>query len=326
MNTISIISSPFQLFSFSELIKQKNIKNYFLLALVYNDHESIQIKNLATSLEIKLSKIIFGKKVFQYFLIRKLVRKFRNIDLIVIGNFFSDPHLLFANEKKNTDIIFLDDGLNSRFIINAIEKTKKYPFFKLLFIKIFKFNLEYPQKFSIFTMFDLDSNNSDIQIEKNKLLNTKQKIKDLNFKGITILIGQPFIELSILNKKFYFKLVNSIKKLYPNFLYVPSRKENDKILEKMKKNININILRTDMNIEHYLLKNKIIPKRIIGFTSTALVSLDKIFNKEQNNIEIKSIRINDEIIEKNRPKFGMNYSFDKHYKLLDDFKIKSLKI
>ena len=47
MKCVAIISSPFQLFSFNELINQKNINNYFLFVLVYNHYELLQIKNLA---------------------------------------------------------------------------------------------------------------------------------------------------------------------------------------------------------------------------------------------------------------------------------------
>ena len=324
MNTTSIISSPFQLFSFSELIKQKNINNYFLIVLIYNEFELIQIKNLASSLGVKIHKTIIGQKVFQYFLIRKLIRKLKNIDIVIIGNFFSDPHLVFVNETKNTKIIVLDDGLNSKFILNSLNK-KNYPIFKLLFIILFKFNLDFPKNFSIFTMFDLKSNNRNIIIEKNQLLNTNQKIQNFNHKDFTLIIGQPFVELSILNKNFYVSLIDKLNKRFPNVVYIPSRKENDIILNSMKQNININILRTDINIEHYLLQNKILPKTILGFTSTALVSIDKIFNKSQVNIDIKSVRLNENSIKENRPKLGMNYSFYKHYKLLDDFKIKSLK-
>lgn len=324
MNAISIISSPFQLFSFSELIKQKDINSYILVVLVYNDHELIQIKNLASLLDVKVHKTIIGQKVFQYFLLRKLLRKFNNIDIVIIGNFFSDPHLVFVNEIKNTKIIVLDDGLNSKFILNSLNK-KPQPFFKLLFIKLFKFNLDYPKRFSIFTMFDLNSDNHNVIIEKNHLYNINKNIKNFNLMDTTFFIGQPFVELKILDESFYFSLLDKLNKQFSNLVYIPSRKENDRNLNRMKKKYNINILRTNMNIEHYLLDNKIIPKSVIGFTSTALVTLNKLFNQEKVYIDIRSVRINEKIINKNRFNFEINYSFEKYYKLLNDFKIKPLK-
>ena len=117
MKCVAIISSPFQLFSFNELINQKNINNYFLFVLVYNHYELLQIKNLALLFEIKIHETIIGRKVFQYFLLKKLIRKLRNPEIIVIGNFFSDPHLFFLNEINNGKIIVLDDGLNSKLIV-----------------------------------------------------------------------------------------------------------------------------------------------------------------------------------------------------------------
>ena len=145
MKCVAIISSPFQLFSFNELINQKNINNYFLFVLVYNHYELLQIKNLALLFEIKIHETIIGRKVFQYFLLKKLIRKLRNPEIIVIGN-FSDPHLFFLNEINNGKIIVLDDGLNSKLIVNSLDK-RNYPFFKNIFMRLFRLNLDFQKDF-----------------------------------------------------------------------------------------------------------------------------------------------------------------------------------
>ena len=324
MKCVAIISSPFLLFSFNELINQKNINNYFLFVLVYNHYELLQIKNLALLFEIKIHETIIGRKVFQYFLLKKLIRKLRNPEIIVIGNFFSDPHLFFLNEINNGKIIVLDDGLNSKLIVNSLDK-KNYPFFKNIFIRLFRLNLDFPKRFSIFTIFDLNSNNHNVIIEKNQLNDFKKNIKNFKKENIILLIGQPFVELKILDEFFYFSIINKINRKFPNLIYIPSRKENDRNLYKMKKQYGINILRTNINIEHYILNKKIIPKSIIGFTSTALVSLNKLFNQEKVITDIKSVRISERSINKNRSKFGRNYSFEEYYRLLEDIEIMHLK-
>ena len=324
MKCVAIISSPFQLFSFNELINQKNINNYFLFVLVYNHYELLQIKNLALLFEIKIHETIIGRKVFQYFLLKKLIRKLRNPEIIVIGNFFSDPHLFFLNEINNGKIIVLDDGLNSKLIVNSLDK-RNYTFFKNIFIQLFRLNLDFPKRFSIFTIFDLNSNNHNVKIEKNQLNDFKKNIKNFKKENIILLIGQPFVELKILDEFFYFSIINKINRKFPNLIYIPSRKENDRNLYKMKKQYGINILRTNINIEHYILNKKIIPKSIIGFTSTALVSLNKLFNQEKVITDIKSVRISERSINKNRSKFGRNYSFEEYYRLLEDIEIMHLK-
>ena len=174
-------------------------------------------------------------------------------------------------------------------------------------------------------MFDLNSDNHNVIIEKNHLYNINKNIKNFNLMDTTFLIGQPFVELKILDESFYFSLLDKLNKQFSNLVYIPSRKENDRNLNRMKKKYDINILRTNMNIEHYLLYNKIIPQSVIGFTSTALVTLNKLFNQEKVYIDIRSVRINEKIINKNRFNFEINYSFEKYYKLLNDFKIKPLK-
>jgi hypothetical protein len=39
------------------------------------------------------------------------------------------------------------------------------------------------------------------------------------------------------------------------------------------------------------LKNKLLPKKIIGFTSSALITLNTLFNSKDHLIEIKSFKI-----------------------------------
>ncbi len=104
-------------------------------------------------------------------------------------------------------------------------------------------------------------------------------------------IGQPFIELNICSKKQYFSSLFDISKKYKNLIYIPSRKESDQNLNQISNSLAINIFRTETNIELFFIENKLIPKRVLGFNSTALLTLNKIFNSQKALTEIIALKI-----------------------------------
>ena len=74
------------------------------------------------------------------------------------------------------------------------------------------------------------------------------------------------------------------------------------------------------NIELYFIDNGLIPKKIIGFNSSALITLNNIFNSQENLINIISYKID---FESNR--LSSN-DINKYYQKLRDSKIKILKL
>ena len=121
MKSLAIISSPLQLLSLGEFIFQGNIKNYFLIILYKNKQELDQIKSMCNFYNVKISSIIKGRKLFQYLSLRLIINKLNNVNQIILGNFFSDPHIYILNNFKTDDIIVLDDGMVVHKIPNYIK-------------------------------------------------------------------------------------------------------------------------------------------------------------------------------------------------------------
>ena len=69
-----------------------------------------------------VSKIINGNRFLQYFKLSKLCSSNINYKRLVIGNFFSDPHL-FCYHKLNIDnLTILDDGMSTSLIKDYYKK------------------------------------------------------------------------------------------------------------------------------------------------------------------------------------------------------------
>ena len=224
-----------------------------------------------------------------------LALKYKKTSELVIGNLFSNPHLFFKNLIYHEKLTLVDDGINSLEIRNLISTTKKItpisPLKKNLF-NLLNISFDYPKEFNMFTIFKLNSFDK-ISIKRNnfsKLLKMNSSKHELNY---TLIIGQPFLELNLLKKTDYFNFIKKIidRNLGAKIVYFPSRKELKSNLEELSFFFDMNVSKNDFPIElEILLKGR--PKKIIGFTSTALISLKKIFNSLNYNLEIESYLIN----------------------------------
>ena len=133
MQNVSIISSPLQLLNFKEFVFQTKTEKYYLIVLYYYDQELLQIKNLANYLDISINKIVKGKKFLQYIWLRSFRSRFINCNKLIIGNFFSAPHLYLLNLIKSKQIFVLDDGMNTLLIHEKLKS--KQPILKSSIIR-----------------------------------------------------------------------------------------------------------------------------------------------------------------------------------------------
>ena len=292
---LAIISSPFQLLSLGEYIRQYQIDNYEVIILFYKKKELQQMIEINKIYNLKLSIQLKGFTLMQYLQLFFLSLKIKECSNLIIGNFFSDPHLFFSNLIKKDKIIVVDDGM----IVNSIpdfigteKRILKGNRFKKIIIKLLNVNLTYPKKIDLYSIFCLKKHDL-ISFKKNNLevLNSQLTIK--KHSETLLIIGQPFVEHDMLSLDKYILIIKGIIKDFRHhkLVYFPSRKELPKKLLAIKKIPNIEIIKTKNNIELYLMKNKLLPKKIIGFTSSALITLNTLFNSKNHLIEIKSLKI-----------------------------------
>lgn len=314
MRTLSIISTPFQLFCLKEYFAQNKIKDHFVVALVENKNQKKRLENLSKLIDIDLDETHKVTPIKQYFKIFFKAMAVKKCDELIIGNYFSNPQLFFLNNLKYHNLTIIDDGITSNFIdkyYSSKRRLTKSSNLRKLFYKIFRINVSYPTKFKLFTLFDITSSNFDI--EKNNLKYIKSLFQNFKRSNKTYIIGQPFVDLNILSEDLYLSCLNNLKLKYENILYIAGRKEKDETLIQMKKKINLNFIKPDINIEHLMIEMKELPVNIIGFTSSALYTLDKIYNHSKNNISISSYKIPERLILSDNAKTKTRYPFQKHY-------------
>ena len=164
---------------------------------------------------------------------------------------------------------------------------------KQLVFKLLGINNSYPTIFSLFTIFDIEDQ-ENLKIEKNTLSFIKSKLKSKKNISSTILIGQPFVELKMIDEDQYVQVINKLISKFSDteILYYPSRKENKNKLSIIKGLDSIEIVDPKTNIETFLMKSNYLPANIVGFTSTALITINKILNSNDKLTNIYSFKLN----------------------------------
>lgn len=292
MKVLAIISSPLQLLNFKEYILKYNIKDYKLIVLSFVKKEQKQLLEAIKLLKIDKFILLTKFRFLQYY----YLSLFSNLtyNRIIIGNIFSDPHLYLFNRSKIKELTVLDDGINTSLIseyFKTNERLLKKTFFKQIIFKLLRINVSYPKKFELFTFIEKDLKIPNIKVTENNFSYLDSKIKGFNQDKNNYFIGQPFVELNITSKQNYYKYISRISKQYDNLIYIPSRKESNAKINEINKKLDIEILYSDINIELFFIKNKLIPKRVLGFTSSALITLNKMFNSKYKLIEVVSFKI-----------------------------------
>ncbi len=295
MNSLAIISSPLQLLSLGEYSYQNKKNNLITIVIYQNSRELEQINAMCEIYNIRVNHYVKGRRLIQYFMLKKILKFYKNVDELLIGNFFSEPHVFSIDQIKYKSLIVLDDGMVVHKIpdyINTNKNILKKSFFRILVLKAFGITISFPKRIKLFTIFNL-SPNKYIELMTNKMSFLNSKIGILKTSNDVLVIGQPFVELKTLNQDVYIEYLKKIITIYKkDILYFPSRKENMSNINYIERIKGIKVIKSNLNIELYLIKNSYTPKVIVGFTSTALVTLNKLFNKNISRITIFSFKLN----------------------------------
>lgn len=262
----------------------------------------IYTKDLKVNWPIKFINLLF--KILQifkrrYYLLHN-IGKIKKNDYLFIGNLNVQWLRWIVWKGKMEKIIILDDGFS---ILNALSyiNNSKHKLTSKDNLLIWLEEIVFPTKklelnkvilFSIFNKIDTTS----AKIIYNNLSYIKEKFGHKNYENYEIVyfIGQPFVALNLIPKIKYISIINCIKTFYENkgieFKYCIHRTEN--ILDYPS---SWDILSFDYPIEVQLLCQEKLPKSVISFYSSALISIKVLF---QNIIQIIAIKLPEDLSDK----------------------------
>lgn len=287
--SLMIVSTPLQVLCAISAIEHFGIGKYDLIFFSANSQcERINKRGIDILLffDIPFKRMILSKTKILSFLMRESTR----YSDIYVGDYFFEHQALFAavSANKNAKITFLDDG-NSSYLITLKSATsllfKKEAFAKRFFLR-FLIEILYVLKnishTNLYTFFNVKECEG-WRIASNNFecfrYTTNKKQEGVFIIGTTVSIFPNGDE----DYMKYLSAVNDYCRMkYPRELifYCPHRTSNfDKEHADFIAALNLDIFNTEYTIEFDFFKKNINPHFVIGFASSALYSLKKIYPK-----------------------------------------------
>jgi len=296
---IFIVAGPLHVMNAIEAINHFETQNNILLIL-YTDNEKqlSQMKKMVDFSDwydikyISLPQKMRDKLFFaQYISVALKDLKKDLIDKIFVGEYRSDHVNHIVNTLRNSNIYLLDDGLAQ---LNYHKEMAQEPYKVKLRRVIYKFLLYKlkPLSYTFFTIFDIKNE----KVIKNDFNFFKKYIGNKNIEESVYFIGQPLVELGILNKENHKKELVKIINFYrgKKFIYILHRREEPNNIKKLSKELNFEYKEFDNLIELEMINASIVPSAFATFYSTAIVTLPSFILET----EYRVFRSSNEIINK----------------------------
>lgn len=258
-NNIAFVSSPFQLVCLKEYVYRFNIKKLEIFFLSSTDSvvNKKQFYSAANYLDLKINCSLLNKgKLFYFKLI--FLFGFKKVNNLILGDYFNSSYFILTKIIKFQNLIFVDDGLSTIFLNKKSIDTKS------VVGRLFKFNYKSP--FYFFSNFK----NETIEFTLNNDFSyLKSTLKNKKVKDYSILLGGKFVEAGYTSLDRYLEILREVKKRSKNkIIYIPHRLENPINYD----NYPFEILLPDVCFEILITQLDSLPKKILGFYTTALIT------------------------------------------------------
>lgn len=295
-NTLFIIKSPFQAMCALEAISDFNLEGRYDMILMKDNHNKDMASAFLRDKGIVVEEVDERPKTKQLLSLLSSYKK--KYDTCFVGNYYSYNMYCLAlyTLKRGGRIKYLDDGTATL----SLFLDKPFPrwFLRNEFLRRLKLRLDYimldikRQLYgitqSLYTMYDVDSNNW--HIEKNQLTSLKSEI-GRDQSGIYIIGTRSSYHF---NREDYIHLLDrSVEyalSLFPGqtVYYCPHRAD-DYHFDDFFEGKGINIFHTKVSVEIDFISQQVNPAMIIGYGSTALLTMRKIYPKANiTSVEIET--------------------------------------
>lgn len=285
--SLIIISSPFQAICAIEAINNFNIKDFEIIILYGRTKaENETCKVVLDTYNYKYTELTFPSYLYGIKYLYSNKGKGTNYSTIILGDFFNlDQRLLAAHFiSDRSQLIYVDDGASSFRIFDQLTVENKIKWKTKQFIPNFILNIKHCKRKTLFSIFDLTLKKGWNTYPNNltflKSQRNSQKVSGIYIVGTNTSIIEPILRNPFTS--YLEKTVSYLRNSYPNkkIYYYPHRRDkNNKVINAFLEKEDVHIINTEFTIEIDLILKGADPQVVIGFGSTALYTLKKIFEK-----------------------------------------------
>ena len=277
---VSVAASPLQLLNCIEAIHHFKMRNNILILLKTTNTQSLsQMEKLMlfieweniyyVSLPEKVLEKLFFSKIIETSL--KEIEKGK-IQSLVVGEYQSTHVHHIVNYLNNKNIYLVDDGMSLlSYNVYRKNKTIKQKVIKLVYQFLF-YKLK-DIKYKLFTIFEIE----DSSTIKNEYTFFKNYINQVERSDEVYFIGQPLIELNLMEEKTYITELRKILKFYnkKKFVYILHRRQDESLIKQISAALQFEYKKFDNLIELEMLSSAKVPLYFATFFSTAILTLPK---------------------------------------------------
>lgn len=284
-SAIICVASPLQAVCALEAISYFNIGKYKFYVI----DDGVSLSKVLDALNGKITYKVLPLRTKWFlqiiFMLRSLLPLWGNVDCLIMGDYrmFAIKFRFIPHLRKNGKIVYVDDG---NYLISLSKGLSQFGlaiqirrwFFSLVT------HLKSLKDDNYYTLFYQLIDNKKWNIIGNDMKSVSVP-KDCKKRSVYIVgtVSTLYCEtLGITQdkyKKILIQVLKTIKTEYPNhtICYVPHRRDDAMWIKNECANLNIEYLKCKSCIEIELIKRKAFPIEIFGFSSTALITLKRIF-------------------------------------------------
>lgn len=281
MKNLFIIRSPLQILNAYEAIAHFNLKNnVFLIVQNHLEKNNVQMREMLSMCEYE-ELIEMPPSKSNYFRYVVLTRKLKKYDynFIFFGNLGSFQKLLLANLEYEKSYL-LEDGTSTLVFHKELSEAKQPVSWRDMRFLLAGLNIKRKKPVAYFTIFDLERKGEEEIVQHHFGALQDAMCQDFLLTDEVYILGQNLVSAGLVSDEAYRYYIEQIKNDFKDekIIYIPHRAEI--IDEKFRafEDENFVIFDNKMPIEFYFMQQKIKPKKIVSFFSTALFTLAKIFD------------------------------------------------
>lgn len=313
MKNLFIVESPLQLINCIEAKSHFHIKEEDALLIIINKNGVENFKQINNTLKIFPWKNYVTlpnkdlnsrnkQQLLNFPLPQKIKKQIKSIfkDVTIENLFFGDNTSRILKSIVNSlhfkKAYLVDDGNMTlstiRNLCSGELKSKSFFNKKDFFYTVFGGNLSdikpsfftcYYQEFGTIQLPNIEVVKNEMWVVK-KMINAKTVKNRIYFLGVKIVeIGEVSINSYINNLK---QALSLLRSQYPDsdILYIPHRGEDDRKLIKIERQLQLEVLKTGLPIEVFLINSNYLPTHLATFFSSALDTCSSLFEDKINLI------------------------------------------
>lgn len=289
--SVFVICSPFQAMCAVEAIRDLEIEDYVLYVVMGRNPRDNQTKSVLDYFKTKYIEIDKYRDIYPYMKRLAILKsKHNRFHRAFVGGYGSMHHYYFAmrNISDGSVILTLDDGVETISLLkdsNLPKPAKKLSFINNILLWVAKHKRKIDLRNKLYTIYS-DIKNSHFILFPNTLSHLYNNVIGNDTKGVfwAGTTHKSFYTQMGISEQEYFELLELIfgwmSCHYPDEkkVYIPHGTDSDVRLCELCKEYNFDYIKPMHNIELYLCNQSMPPKVVIGFTSSCLLNLKRMFS------------------------------------------------